>query len=189
MVAYIQNKEPEPPELMIPELCAPENAQGNGSSLSVACESMAGPCCNFRDCTTMVRSATYLTMVSPTLEYASTLWDPNKQKDTQLLERVQCRAARYACNNFTDRTPGTIQSQRYRAPSIIPLLTQDTWSVQPLRYRTPGTVQSQTQDTWYVQPLRYRTPGTVQSQRYRAPSIIQSMRCRTPGIAERYQTI
>ena len=50
---------------------------------------------NFRDCTTKVRSATYVTMGLwstslwytgvrhyGTLEYASTVWDPHKQKDT-----------------------------------------------------------------------------------------------------------
>ena len=125
---------------MIPELCAPGNAQGNGSSLSVECELMAGPCCNFRDCATTVRSATYLTMVSLTLEYASTVWDPRKQEDTQQLEKVQHWAARYACNNFTDRTPGTVQSQRYRAPRII----------QSMRCWTPGSVWSQ----------RYRATST-----------------------------
>ena len=43
---------------------------------------------NFRDCTTKVKSATYTTMVCPTLEYASTAWDPYKQKDAHLLEKV-----------------------------------------------------------------------------------------------------
>jgi hypothetical protein len=63
---------------------------------------------NFRDCTTKVRSATYTTMVRPTLEYASTVWDPHLQKDVQLLEKVQRRAARYACNNYRDRSPGAV---------------------------------------------------------------------------------
>ena len=65
---------------------------------------------NFRDCTTKVKSATYTTMVHLSLEFASTAWDPHKQKDAQLLEKVQRRAARYACNNFRDRTPSTVQA-------------------------------------------------------------------------------
>ena len=40
---------------------------------------------NIRGCTTKVRSATYVSVVCPTLEYTSTVWDPYKQKDTQLL--------------------------------------------------------------------------------------------------------
>ena len=42
----------------------------------------------FRDCTTKVKSTTYTTRVRPTLEYASTAWDPHKQKDAHLLEKV-----------------------------------------------------------------------------------------------------
>ena len=42
---------------------------------------------------------------------ASTVWDPDnyKHKDTQLLQKVQQQAARYTCNNFRDKTPGTVQ--------------------------------------------------------------------------------
>ena len=36
---------------------------------------------NFKECTPKVKSATYTTMVRPTLEYASAVWDPHKQKD------------------------------------------------------------------------------------------------------------
>ena len=48
-------------------------------------------------------------MVCPTLEYASTVWDPYKQTDAQLLEKVQHRAERYVWNNLSDRTPSTEQ--------------------------------------------------------------------------------
>ena len=49
-------------------------------------------------------------MVRLTLEYAWTVWDPHKQKDIRLLEKVQRRAARYVSNNYTDRSPGTVTS-------------------------------------------------------------------------------
>ena len=65
---------------------------------------------NFRECTPKVRSATYTTMVRPTLEYASAVCDPDKQKDIRLLEKVQRRAGRYVTNNYTDRSPGTVTS-------------------------------------------------------------------------------
>ena len=63
---------------------------------------------NFKDCTTKVKAATYTTMVRPTLEYASTVWDPHEEQDKKLLENVQRRAARYAFNNYFERTPGTV---------------------------------------------------------------------------------
>ena len=64
---------------------------------------------NFRECKPKVKTATYTTLVRPTLEYASAVWDPYKQKDAQLLENVQRRAARYM-NNYTDRSPGSVTS-------------------------------------------------------------------------------
>ena len=65
---------------------------------------------NFRECTPKVKTATYITLVRPTLEYASAVWDPYKQKDAQLLENVQRRAARYVNNNYKDRSPGCVTS-------------------------------------------------------------------------------
>ena len=46
----------------------------------------------------------------PTLEFASAVWDPHKQRETQLLEKVQRRAAGYVNNNYTDRSPGSVTS-------------------------------------------------------------------------------
>ena len=63
---------------------------------------------NFRDCTTQVKAATYTTMVRPTLEYATTVWDPHLQKDIKTLEQVQRRAARYVLNDYSTRTPGCV---------------------------------------------------------------------------------
>ena len=44
----------------------------------------------------------------PTIEYASTFWDSYKTDDINCLYKVQCRVARYACNNYTERTPGCV---------------------------------------------------------------------------------
>ena len=57
-----------------------------------------------------MKSATYTTIVRPTLENASAVWDPHKQTDIRLLEKVQRRAARHVTNNYTDRSPGTVTS-------------------------------------------------------------------------------
>ena len=68
------------------------------------------PAKELRECTPKDKSATYTTMACPTLEYAPAVWDPHKQKDIRLLEKVQLRAARYVTNNYTDRSPGTVTS-------------------------------------------------------------------------------
>ena len=56
-----------------------------------------------------VKSATYTTMVRPTFEYASAVWDPHKQKDS--LEKLgHRRAAMYVNNNYMDISPGSVTS-------------------------------------------------------------------------------
>ena len=52
---------------------------------------------NLKDCNKQVRSTTYKSMVRPTMEYASSSWDPYKTEDADYLDKVQRRAARYAC--------------------------------------------------------------------------------------------
>ena len=47
-------------------------------------------------------------MVRPTMEYASSVWDPTNRKKIGNLEKVQRRAARFVFNNYTDRTPGCV---------------------------------------------------------------------------------
>ena len=65
---------------------------------------------NLRECTVPVKSATYTTMVRPSLEYASTVWDTPIQAHIKQLESVQRRAARYVhvYNDYHSRTPGCV---------------------------------------------------------------------------------
>jgi hypothetical protein len=60
---------------------------------------------NLKDCTKPVKSSAYTARVRPTVEYASTVWDPSNQKKIKSIEQVQKRAARFVHNNYTDRTP------------------------------------------------------------------------------------
>ena len=63
---------------------------------------------NLKDCTKPVKAAAYSTIVRPSVEYASTVWDPTKQAKIKAIEQVQKRAARFVNNNYTDRTPGCV---------------------------------------------------------------------------------
>jgi hypothetical protein len=63
---------------------------------------------NLKDCTKPVKSAAYTSMVRPTMEYASSVWDPTNREKIGNLEKVQKRAARFVFNNYTDRTPGCV---------------------------------------------------------------------------------
>ena len=61
---------------------------------------------NLNGCKPQIKSMAYQTMVRPTLEYASTVWDPHHQVHIRALEGIQRRAARFVTNNYRDRTPG-----------------------------------------------------------------------------------
>ena len=63
---------------------------------------------NFRECNMKVRASTYKTMVRPVLEYAGVIWDPTSEQNKKTLEDVQRNAARFVCNNYTDRYPGAV---------------------------------------------------------------------------------
>ena len=49
-------------------------------------------------------------MVRPILEYSAAVWDPHLQKEKTQLETIQRRAARFATNNYHERTTGCVNS-------------------------------------------------------------------------------
>ena len=55
---------------------------------------------NLRVAPTSVKSQAYQTLVRPHLEYASTVWDPHTQQDSDRIEAIQRRAARYCFRRY-----------------------------------------------------------------------------------------
>ena len=45
-----------------------------------------------------------MTLVRPTLEYASFSWNPYTESDIKRLEQIQNNAARFVCNNYNIET-------------------------------------------------------------------------------------
>jgi len=70
---------------------------------------------NLSQCQQSVKSACFITYVRPILEYASTVWSPHQVGDTNRIEMVQRRAARFVCNNF------------HRTASVTAMLNQLNW--------------------------------------------------------------
>ena len=54
-------------------------------------------------CCRKVKQVAYTTYIRPTVEYASPVWDPHTKRNTNKIEMVQRRCARYVTGNF-DRT-------------------------------------------------------------------------------------
>lgn len=59
---------------------------------------------NLKGCPTKTQIHCFKTLVRPTLEYASVVWDPHYQKDIDALEMTQKRAARRISNDFSTYT-------------------------------------------------------------------------------------
>jgi len=55
---------------------------------------------NISSCPSKVKEACYKSMVRPVIEYASTVWSPYTKVNTNLIEAVQRRAARFVTGDF-----------------------------------------------------------------------------------------
>ena len=80
---------------------------------------------NLRLSSHTVKTHAYQALVRPHLEYASAVWDPHTHCNTQKLEMVQRRAARYVCNRW------------HNTSSVTGMLNQLEWV--PLATRRANT--------------------------------------------------
>ena len=55
---------------------------------------------NISTCPKNIKEQCYRTMVRPIMEYSCAIWDPLTQKDTNKIEMVQRRAARFVCGDY-----------------------------------------------------------------------------------------
>jgi hypothetical protein len=73
---------------------------------------------NIQNCPQRAKTQAYNTFVRPSLEYASTVWDPHTQANINKVESIQCRAARFVTNNYDPRASVTILLQDLNWPTL-----------------------------------------------------------------------
>ena len=73
---------------------------------------------NLKVCSSRIKEMAYKAMVRPIVEYACTVWDPNTDKLTQSLEKVQRRAARFVTNRYRNTSSVTDMLTQLQWPSL-----------------------------------------------------------------------
>ena len=73
---------------------------------------------NLGHCSRKIKEAAFTTFVRPTVEYASTSWDPHTQRNVQKVEQVQRSAARFVMGNFNRFSSVTSMLKELNWPSL-----------------------------------------------------------------------
>jgi hypothetical protein len=73
---------------------------------------------NIRNCPQRAKIQAYNTFVRPSLEYASTVWDPHTQANINKVESIQRRVARFVTNNYDPRASVTTLLQDLNWPTL-----------------------------------------------------------------------
>ena len=76
---------------------------------------------NLRINSPTLKSIAYKSLVRPTVEYASTVWDPYTQQNIDKIEMLQRRAARYTLNRY------------HNTSSVTEMLQELNWDTLELR--------------------------------------------------------
>ena len=73
---------------------------------------------NLRQCSSSIKSLAYLTYVRPILEYASIVWASYTKCHIASLEKIQCRATCFVCNNYSRYDSVTNMLKMLKWPSL-----------------------------------------------------------------------
>ena len=69
-------------------------------------------------CPRHIKEKCYSTYVGPTLEYASSVWDPHTTKNVKKLEAVHRCSARYICSDYKPESSPTSMLQHLQWPTL-----------------------------------------------------------------------
>ena len=73
---------------------------------------------NLSNCLQSTKEAAYLSLVRPTLEYASTVWDPYQAVYITNIEKIQRRAAHWVLNDYSRYSSVTSLLQQLQWPTL-----------------------------------------------------------------------
>ena len=73
---------------------------------------------NLNISSTAIKQQAYFSLVRPSVEYASVVWDPHEKGDIQCLEKVQRRAARFVKNRYHNRSSVTDMLEDLKRKSL-----------------------------------------------------------------------
>ena len=114
---------------------------------------------NLNIASTKTKETAYMTMVRPTVEYASTVWDPYEKSHINKLEMVQRRGARFVTHRYHNRSSvtdmlkdlqwTTLETRRKEARLILlfKIINQDI-AVNPFNNLQRPTRLSRTNDSY-----------------------------------------
>ena len=124
---------------------------------------------NLNIASTSTKETAYKTLARPTLEYASSAWDPYEKGDIKRLESVQRRAARFVKNNYHNRS------------SVSDMITDLKWK--PLEERRRETRLSMlykiVHNSVAIDGTKHLIPLNSASTRTTHPLAFQIPYCRT----------
>lgn len=73
---------------------------------------------NLKQATTKAKLTAYTTTVRPLLEYACIVWDPSKKYQSEKIEKIQRRAARFILSNFRSSDSVTAMLNKLNLPPL-----------------------------------------------------------------------